>query len=44
MYIHNLNPALFDFGFLVIRWYSLAYIFGILFWLVVGQKTNQKKI
>ena len=30
MYTHNLDPILFDFGFLVIRWYSLAYIFGIL--------------
>ena len=31
MFIHNLDPVLFDFGFLEIRWYSLAYIFGILF-------------
>ena len=30
MYIHNIDPVLFDFGFLAIRWYSLAYIFGIL--------------
>ncbi len=30
MYTHNLDPILFDFGFMVIRWYSLAYIFGIL--------------
>ena len=30
MYTHNLNPILFDFGFLIIRWYSLAYIFGVL--------------
>ncbi len=30
MYIHNLNPILLDLGFLEIRWYSLAYIFGIL--------------
>ena len=30
MYTHNLDPVLFDFGFLIIRWYSLAYIFGIL--------------
>ena len=30
MYTHNLDPVLFEFGFLVIRWYSLAYIFGIL--------------
>ncbi len=31
MFIHNLDPVLFDFGFLELRWYSLAYIFGILF-------------
>ena len=30
MYTHNLNPILIDFGFVAIRWYSLAYIFGIL--------------
>ena len=30
MYTHNLDPILFDFGFLIIRWYSLAYIFGVL--------------
>ena len=30
MFTHNLDPLLFDFGFFAIRWYSLAYIFGIL--------------
>ena len=30
MYIHDLNPVLITFGFFEIRWYSLAYIFGIL--------------
>ena len=30
MFYHNLDPILFDFGFLKLRWYSLAYIFGIL--------------
>ncbi len=29
MYTHNLDPVLIDFGFVAIRWYSLAYIFGI---------------
>ncbi|MFM8422760.1 MAG: prolipoprotein diacylglyceryl transferase [Candidatus Fonsibacter sp.] len=29
MYIHNLDPIIINFGFLEIRWYSLAYIFGI---------------
>ena len=28
--IHNLDPVLIDFGMFEIRWYSLAYIFGIL--------------
>ena len=30
MYTHNLDPVLIDFGLIVIRWYSLAYIFGII--------------
>ena len=30
MYIHDLNPVLINFGFFEVRWYSLAYIFGIL--------------
>ena len=29
MYIHNLDLIIINFGFLEIRWYSLAYIFGI---------------
>ena len=38
MYTHNLDPVLFDFGLLVIRWYSLAYIFGILIGWWLGKK------
>lgn len=30
MFIHNLDPVLLNFGFVAIRWYSLAYIAGIL--------------
>ena len=30
MYIHDLNPVLINFGLFEVRWYSLAYIFGIL--------------
>ena len=30
MIVHNFDPVLIDFGILQIRWYSLAYIFGIL--------------
>jgi len=29
MYTHNLDPIFIDLGLIVIRWYSLAYIFGI---------------
>jgi len=44
MYIHNLNPVLIDFGLIVIRWYSLAYIFGILIGWWYGKKLISKKI
>ena len=30
MLVHNLDPVLIDFGIIQVRWYSLAYIFGIL--------------
>ena len=43
MYTHNLDPVLFDFGFFVIRWYSLAYIFGILIGWWLGKKVIQKR-
>ena len=38
MYIHNLNPVLVNIGFVEIRWYSLAYIFGILIGWWFGKK------
>jgi|TARA_B100001093_G_scaffold381179_1_gene366692 phosphatidylglycerol:prolipoprotein diacylglycerol transferase len=38
MYTHNLDPVLVDFGFIVIRWYSLAYIFGIIIGWWLGKK------
>ena len=38
MYIHNLDPVLLDFGFIEIRWYSLAYIFGIILGWWLGKK------
>ena len=44
MYIHNLNPILFNLGFLEIRWYSLAYIFGILIGWWVSKKIITFKI
>ncbi len=43
MYTHNLDPILFDFGFLVVRWYSLAYIFGILIGWWLGKKIILKR-
>ena len=44
MYIHNLNPILINFGFLEIRWYSLAYIFGILISWWIAKKIITFKI
>ena len=38
MYTHNLNPVLIDLGVLAIRWYSLAYIFGIIIGWWFGKK------
>ena len=38
MFTHNLDPILFSFGFLSIRWYSLSYIFGILIGWWLGKK------
>ena len=43
MYTHNLDPILFDFGFMAVRWYSLAYIFGILIGWWLGKKIILKK-
>ena len=43
MYTHNLDPVLFNFGFIEIRWYSLAYIAGILIGWVLGKKIIQKR-
>ena len=44
MFTHNLDPVLFDFGFLAIRWYSLAYIAGILIGWWMGKKIIIKKV
>ncbi len=44
MYIHNLNPILIKLGFFEIRWYSLAYIFGILIGWWVAKKIIKFKI
>ena len=38
MFIHNLDPFIFDFGFFAVRWYSLAYIVGIFIGWWYGKK------
>ena len=38
MYIHNLDPTIVDFGLFTLRWYSLAYIFGIILGWWLGKK------
>ena len=46
MIVHNFDPVLIDFGFIQIRWYSIAYILGItLGWLYAIKiiKINKKK-
>ena len=47
MIVHNFDPILIDFGLFQIRWYSIAYIFGIIFgWLYaikIIKNTSQNK-
>ncbi len=38
MFTHNLDPVIFDLGFIAIKWYSLAYIAGILIGWWLGKK------
>ncbi len=44
MFTHNLEPVLLDLGFMAIRWYSLAYIAGILIGWWLGKKIIVKKL
>ena len=44
MYIHDLNPVLINFSFFEVRWYSLAYIFGILIGWWIAKKIINFKI
>ena len=43
MFTHNLNPILFDLGFFSVKWYSLAYIVGIVFGWSYGKNIIFKK-
>ena len=43
MFIHNLDPIFIDLGFIAIRWYSLAYVIGILGGWWYGKKLITKK-
>ena len=43
MFTHNFDPVLFNFGFVSLRWYSLAYIFGILLGWWYGKKIISKR-
>ena len=38
MFTHNLEPILFNLGFIEIRWYSLAYIIGILLGWILSKR------
>ena len=38
MFTHNLDPVIFSLGFISIRWYSLAYVLGILIGWWYGKK------
>ena len=44
MLIHNFNPVAFDFLIFEIRWYSLAYIFGIILGWLYARKIIKKLI
>ena len=49
MIVHNFDPIFIDLGFLQIRWYSIAYIFGIILgWLyaikIIKNFTNEHNI
>ena len=41
MFTHNFDPVLIDLYFFELRWYSLAYIFGILIGWIYAKKNNQ---
>ena len=42
MIVHNLDPVFIDLGFFQIRWYSIAYIFGIILGWIFARKIIEK--
>ena len=47
MYIHNLNPTIFNLGPLEIRWYGLVYVLGFLlsvYWLLYLKKKGKSEL
>jgi phosphatidylglycerol:prolipoprotein diacylglycerol transferase len=44
MFTHNLDPVLFNLGFIAIRWYSLAYSAGILIGWWLGKRIIIKRL
>ena len=44
MIVHNFDPVFIDFGIIQIRWYSLAYIFGILIGWWYGKILLKKQV
>ena len=44
MIVHNFDPVLIDFGIVQIRWYSLAYVLGILAGWWYGRSVIKKQI
>ena len=43
MIVHNLNPVFIDLGFFQIKWYSIAYIIGIILSWIYALKIIEKK-
>jgi len=44
MIVHNFNPILVDLGLFQIRWYSMAYILGIILGWIYAKKIIKKVI
>ena len=42
MFVHNFDPVLVNLYFIEIRWYSLAYVFGIIFGWIYAKKIIRK--